>query len=144
MQQIILNQEIKSIFSKIVLFSFILFRELLTDYKILMISFDTFSFYYVLLNYLKNIHHESCIFRVKKTNPLLRIYVQALLKVMTDIISLIFYQFQSKLEENLPEPQAIYLEGALGHDSQILVADSQIKEEVYDSELNGSAEEPAV
>jgi len=53
-------------------------------------------------------------------------------------------QFQSKLEENLPEPQAIYLEGALGHDSQILVADSQIKEEVYDSELNGSAEEPAV
>jgi len=48
------------------------------------------------------------------------------------------------LEENLPEPQAIYLEGALGHDSQILVADSQIKEEVYDSELNGSAEEPAV
>ncbi|XP_065719357.2 uncharacterized protein RIC-3 isoform X13 [Drosophila suzukii] len=50
----------------------------------------------------------------------------------------------SKLEENLPEPQAIYLEGALGHDSQILVADSQIKEEVYDSELNGSAEEPAI
>nr|XP_043066438.1 uncharacterized protein LOC108122487 isoform X9 [Drosophila bipectinata] len=50
----------------------------------------------------------------------------------------------SKLE-NLPEPQSIYLEGALAHDSQILVADSQIKrEEVYDSELNGSAEEPAV
>ncbi|XP_017960818.1 resistance to inhibitors of cholinesterase protein 3 isoform X10 [Drosophila navojoa] len=51
----------------------------------------------------------------------------------------------SKLEENLPEPQSIYLEGALGHDSQILVADSQTKrEEVYDSELNGSSEEPAV
>ncbi|XP_065719354.2 resistance to inhibitors of cholinesterase protein 3 isoform X10 [Drosophila suzukii] len=53
-------------------------------------------------------------------------------------------ELTSKLEENLPEPQAIYLEGALGHDSQILVADSQIKEEVYDSELNGSAEEPAI
>lgn len=53
--------------------------------------------------------------------------------------------FQSKLEENLPEPQSIYLEGALAHDSQILVADSQTKrEEVYDSELNGSSEEPAV
>ncbi|XP_017073158.2 resistance to inhibitors of cholinesterase protein 3 isoform X7 [Drosophila eugracilis] len=51
----------------------------------------------------------------------------------------------SKLEENLPEPQSIYLEGALAHESQILVADSQIKrEEVYDSELNGSAEEPAI
>ncbi|XP_043066441.1 resistance to inhibitors of cholinesterase protein 3 isoform X9 [Drosophila bipectinata] len=53
-------------------------------------------------------------------------------------------ELTSKLE-NLPEPQSIYLEGALAHDSQILVADSQIKrEEVYDSELNGSAEEPAV
>ncbi|XP_020802292.1 uncharacterized protein LOC110179208 isoform X6 [Drosophila serrata] len=52
----------------------------------------------------------------------------------------------SKLEDaNLPEPQSIYLEGALAHESQILVADSQIKrEEVYDAELNGSAEEPAV
>ncbi|KAH8358220.1 hypothetical protein KR084_008376 [Drosophila pseudotakahashii] len=51
----------------------------------------------------------------------------------------------SKLEENLPEPQSIYLEGALAHESQILVTDSQIKrEEVYDSELNGSAEEPAI
>lgn len=49
------------------------------------------------------------------------------------------------MEENLPEPQSIYLEGALAHDSQILVADSQTKrEEVYDSELNGSPEEPAV
>lgn len=54
--------------------------------------------------------------------------------------------FQSKLEdENLPKPQSIYLEGALAHESQILVADSQTKrEEVYDAELNGSAEEPAV
>ncbi|XP_017126484.1 uncharacterized protein LOC108145518 isoform X5 [Drosophila elegans] len=51
----------------------------------------------------------------------------------------------SKLEENLPESQSIYLEGALAHESQILVADSQTKrEEVYDSELNGSAEEPAI
>ncbi|XP_034650381.1 uncharacterized protein LOC117889949 isoform X2 [Drosophila subobscura] len=51
----------------------------------------------------------------------------------------------SKLEGNLPEPQSIYLEGALAHDSQILVTDAQTKrEEVYDAELNGSAEEPAV
>ncbi|XP_064543132.1 resistance to inhibitors of cholinesterase protein 3 isoform X20 [Drosophila montana] len=54
-------------------------------------------------------------------------------------------EMTSKLEENLPEPQSIYLEGALAHDSQILVADSQTRrEEVYDSELNGSSEEPAV
>ncbi|XP_032590216.1 resistance to inhibitors of cholinesterase protein 3 isoform X9 [Drosophila grimshawi] len=51
----------------------------------------------------------------------------------------------SKLEEKLPEPQSIYLEGALAHDSQILVADSQTRrEEVYDTELNGSIDEPAV
>ncbi|XP_036223625.2 uncharacterized protein RIC-3 isoform X5 [Bactrocera oleae] len=44
-----------------------------------------------------------------------------------------------------PEPQSIYLEGALAHESQILVTDSEIKtEEVYDKELNGSLEEPAV
>nr|XP_036223627.1 uncharacterized protein LOC106627225 isoform X13 [Bactrocera oleae]XP_036223628.1 uncharacterized protein LOC106627225 isoform X13 [Bactrocera oleae] len=44
-----------------------------------------------------------------------------------------------------PEPQSIYLEGALAHESQILVTDSEIKtEEVYDKELNGSPEEPAV
>ncbi|XP_017126487.1 uncharacterized protein LOC108145518 isoform X8 [Drosophila elegans] len=54
-------------------------------------------------------------------------------------------ELTSKLEENLPESQSIYLEGALAHESQILVADSQTKrEEVYDSELNGSAEEPAI
>ncbi|XP_032571053.1 uncharacterized protein LOC6615287 isoform X11 [Drosophila sechellia] len=54
-------------------------------------------------------------------------------------------ELTSKLEDNFPEPQSIYLEGALAHESQILVADSQIKrEEVYDSELNGSAEEPAI
>ncbi|XP_033247529.1 resistance to inhibitors of cholinesterase protein 3 isoform X10 [Drosophila miranda] len=54
-------------------------------------------------------------------------------------------ELTSKLEGNLPEPQSIYLEGALAHDSQILVADAQTKrEEVYDAELNGSAEEPAV
>ncbi|XP_017838842.1 uncharacterized protein LOC108597046 isoform X9 [Drosophila busckii] len=51
----------------------------------------------------------------------------------------------SMLEDILPEPQSIYLEGALSHDSQILVADSQTRrEEVYDAELNGSSEEPAV
>lgn len=45
----------------------------------------------------------------------------------------------------MPEPQSIYLEGTLAHDSQILVADSETKqEEVYDDELNGSPEEPAV
>ncbi|XP_034104672.1 uncharacterized protein LOC117568278 isoform X9 [Drosophila albomicans] len=56
-----------------------------------------------------------------------------------------YSEHSNKLEENLPEPQSIYLEGALAHDSQILVADSQTKrEEVYDSELNGSEEEPAV
>ncbi|KAM8712419.1 hypothetical protein ACLKA7_012866 [Drosophila subpalustris] len=54
-------------------------------------------------------------------------------------------EHSNTLEDNLPEPQSIYLEGALAHDSQILVADSQTKrEEVYDSELNGSSEEPAV
>ncbi|XP_058981691.1 resistance to inhibitors of cholinesterase protein 3 isoform X5 [Musca domestica] len=51
----------------------------------------------------------------------------------------------SKSEDDKPEPQSIYLEGSLAHDSQILVSDSEIKqEEVYDAELNGSAEEPAV
>ncbi|XP_053967170.1 uncharacterized protein LOC128868744 isoform X3 [Anastrepha ludens] len=48
-------------------------------------------------------------------------------------------------EDQMPEPQSIYLEGALAHESQILVADSETKtEEVYDTELNGSLEEPAV
>ncbi|XP_020713442.1 uncharacterized protein LOC101454669 isoform X3 [Ceratitis capitata] len=50
-----------------------------------------------------------------------------------------------KDEDDKPEPQSIYLEGALAHDSQILVADSETKtEEVYDKEFNGSLEEPAV
>ncbi|XP_037946859.1 uncharacterized protein LOC119678853 isoform X8 [Teleopsis dalmanni] len=45
----------------------------------------------------------------------------------------------------MPEPQSIYLEGSLAHESQILVADSETKTtEVYDEELNGSPEEPAV
>ncbi|XP_017491803.1 PREDICTED: uncharacterized protein LOC108379855 isoform X12 [Rhagoletis zephyria] len=48
-------------------------------------------------------------------------------------------------EDQMPEPQSIYLEGALAHESQILVTDSETKaEEVYDKELNGSLEEPAV
>ncbi|KAM7342501.1 RIC3 acetylcholine receptor chaperone isoform 11-T12 [Cochliomyia hominivorax] len=48
-------------------------------------------------------------------------------------------------EDKMPEPQEIYLEGSLAHDSQILVAESETKQEkVYDAELNGSPEEPAV
>ncbi|KAL9918056.1 RIC3 acetylcholine receptor chaperone isoform 5-T14 [Glossina fuscipes fuscipes] len=48
-------------------------------------------------------------------------------------------------DDYIPEPQSIYLEGILAHESQILVADSEIKQEkVYDAELNGSADEPAV
>ncbi|XP_075165638.1 RIC3 acetylcholine receptor chaperone isoform X6 [Haematobia irritans] len=51
----------------------------------------------------------------------------------------------SKHDDEMPEPQSIYLEGALAHDSQILVADAETKqEEVNDAELNGSAEEPAI
>ncbi|XP_065369372.1 resistance to inhibitors of cholinesterase protein 3 isoform X2 [Calliphora vicina] len=53
----------------------------------------------------------------------------------------------SKHDEDdvMPEPQEIYLEGSLAHDSQILVAESETKQEkVYDAELNGSPEEPAV
>ncbi|XP_055854649.1 resistance to inhibitors of cholinesterase protein 3 isoform X3 [Episyrphus balteatus] len=47
--------------------------------------------------------------------------------------------------EDPPVPQSIYLEGSLGHDSQILVSDSETRtEEVFDKELNGSPEEPAV
>ncbi|XP_046810265.1 uncharacterized protein LOC111687629 isoform X2 [Lucilia cuprina] len=48
-------------------------------------------------------------------------------------------------DDVMPEPQEIYLEGSLAHDSQILVAESETKQEqVYDAELNGSPEEPAV
>lgn len=43
------------------------------------------------------------------------------------------------------EPQSIFLEGSLPHDSQILVADSETKTEtVFDDELDDSKEEPAV
>lgn len=88
----------------------------------------------------KKVIKLGCILR---SQPPLRICVEAL--YISEILNRILLRFQSKLEDNLPEPQSIYLEGALAHESQILVADSQIKrEEVYDSELNGSAEEPAV
>ncbi|XP_073813956.1 RIC3 acetylcholine receptor chaperone isoform X2 [Musca autumnalis] len=61
----------------------------------------------------------------------------------TPVLSL--HHEHSKSEDEKPEPQSIYLEGSLAHDSQILVSDSEIKqEEIYDAELNGSAEEPAV
>lgn len=61
------------------------------------------------------------------------------------------FLFCSLVEKNQepsePEepPQSIYLEGALPHESQILVADSEtVTEGVYNEELNGSADEPAV
>lgn len=47
--------------------------------------------------------------------------------------------------ESESEPQSIFLEGALPHESQILVSDSQTTPEgVYDEEINGSSDEPAV
>lgn len=52
-----------------------------------------------------------------------------------------------KQEPSEPQdpPQSIYLEGALPHESQILVADSEtVTEGVYGEELNGNADEPAV
>ncbi|XP_065369375.1 uncharacterized protein RIC-3 isoform X5 [Calliphora vicina] len=60
---------------------------------------------------------------------------------------LLSHHEHSKHDEDdvMPEPQEIYLEGSLAHDSQILVAESETKQEkVYDAELNGSPEEPAV
>lgn len=43
------------------------------------------------------------------------------------------------------EPQSIFLEGALPHESQILVSDSKTTPEgVYNEEINGNADEPAV
>ncbi|XP_055854687.1 resistance to inhibitors of cholinesterase protein 3 isoform X8 [Episyrphus balteatus] len=54
-------------------------------------------------------------------------------------------EHSSEKLEDPPVPQSIYLEGSLGHDSQILVSDSETRtEEVFDKELNGSPEEPAV
>ncbi|KAJ6636731.1 hypothetical protein Bhyg_15325 [Pseudolycoriella hygida] len=48
-------------------------------------------------------------------------------------------------EEPNAEPQSIFLEGSLPHDSQILVADSETKTEtVFDNELDECKEEPAV
>lgn len=59
---------------------------------------------------------------------------------------LLSHHEHSKLvDDDMPEPQEIYLEGSLAHDSQILVSEAETKqEEVYDAELNGSPEEPAV
>lgn len=52
----------------------------------------------------------------------------------------------SNESEPEPEPQSIFLEGALPHESQILVSDSHTTPEgVYDDDdVNGNADEPAV
>lgn len=55
------------------------------------------------------------------------------------------FQFVQEPTEPEEPPQSIYLEGALPHESQILVADAEtVSEGVYNEELNGNAEEPAV
>uniref|UniRef100_A0A1B0AF81 Uncharacterized protein n=1 Tax=Glossina pallidipes TaxID=7398 RepID=A0A1B0AF81_GLOPL len=60
-------------------------------------------------------------------------------------VLLVHHEHSKPIDDYIPEPQSIYLEGILAHESQILVADSEIKQEkVYDAELNGSADEPAV
>uniref|UniRef100_A0A1A9X4U4 Resistance to inhibitors of cholinesterase protein 3 N-terminal domain-containing protein n=1 Tax=Glossina brevipalpis TaxID=37001 RepID=A0A1A9X4U4_9MUSC len=60
-------------------------------------------------------------------------------------VLLIHHEHSKPIDDDIPEPQSIYLEGTLAHESQILVTDSEIKQEkVYDAELNGSADEPAV
>lgn len=48
--------------------------------------------------------------------------------------------------ESEPEPEAekIYLEGALPHESQILVSDSQTTPDGVYEETNGNFDEPAV
>ncbi|XP_055310486.1 uncharacterized protein LOC129573666 isoform X2 [Sitodiplosis mosellana] len=55
-------------------------------------------------------------------------------------------KLQSSTEsEPESEPQSIFLEGALPHESQILVSDSQTTPEgVYNEEVNGNSDEPAV
>lgn len=57
-----------------------------------------------------------------------------------------FLYLQSSNEsEPETEPQSIFLEGALPHESQILVADSKTTPEgVYNEEINGNSDEPAV
>ncbi|XP_031620554.1 nucleomorphin isoform X4 [Contarinia nasturtii] len=51
----------------------------------------------------------------------------------------------SSESEPEPEPQSIYLEGALPHESQILVSDSKTTPEgVYNEDVNGNSDEPAV
>lgn len=55
------------------------------------------------------------------------------------------YLQSSNESEPETEPQSIFLEGALPHESQILVADSQTTPEgVYNEEVNGNSDEPAV
>lgn len=60
-------------------------------------------------------------------------------------VSFFFHVPHQEPSEPEEPPQSIYLEGALPHESQILVADSEtVTEGVYDEELNGNADEPAV
>lgn len=56
------------------------------------------------------------------------------------------YSFQVANDEKpCAEPQSIFLEGSLPHDSQILVADSETKTEtVFDDDLDDNKDEPAV
>lgn len=57
----------------------------------------------------------------------------------------IFFLQSSNESEPEPEPKSIYLEGTLPHESQILVSDSKtIPEGVYEEEVHGSSDEPAV
>lgn len=47
--------------------------------------------------------------------------------------------------EDEPIPQSIYLQGALPHESQILVSDAETyAEEIVDDDLDGTADDPAV
>lgn len=61
------------------------------------------------------------------------------------IYSFVFDLQSSTESESESEPQSIFLEGALPHESQILVSDSKTTPEgVYNEEVNGNADEPAV
>lgn len=57
----------------------------------------------------------------------------------------ILYLQSSNESDPEEEPQSIFLEGALPHESQILVSDSQTTPEgVYSEEANENPDEPAV
>lgn len=48
------------------------------------------------------------------------------------------------MEAEISKPHSIYLEGALPHESQILVSDSEVFTENVESDFDGDDEEPAV